>query len=296
MGRRVLLLVNKDKPGAVEAAGAVRALIVKHGELVDEQDASVGAPAPECCGEADLAVVLGGDGTLLGQARRLIGAGVPMLGVNFGKLGFLAEFDMDALEAQAAGVFGSGSLDVRDLHVLRAEVCNGDTEPRFSGVAINEAVVTAGPPFRMIDLDVRIDGQTGPTSSGDGLIIATPLGTTAYNLSAGGPILTPDADGIAITPIAAHSLSFRPVVVGGSSTIELELTRVNEDNGGGTTLVLDGQVQARLHAGDRLTVRRDERTVPFVRNPDASYWRTLVGKFRWAAAPGLHGERGHDQA
>ncbi|MEM9065158.1 MAG: NAD(+)/NADH kinase [Planctomycetota bacterium] len=280
--------MNHDKPGARAAAGDVADMVRAHGELTGEHDARVSAPVPDCCADADLAVVLGGDGTLLGQARRLLGTGLPLLGVNFGKLGFLAEFDLDALTAQAEGLFGDGPLQVRDLHVLRAEVRDGSGAPRFEGVAINEAVVTAGPPYRMIGLDLRIDEQPGPTSSGDGLIIATPLGSTAYNLSAGGPILTPDADGIAITPIAAHSLSFRPVVVGGSAVIELRLTRVNEDNGGGTTLVLDGQVPERLHSGDTLTVRRDGRTIPFVQNPEASYWRTLVGKFRWAAAPGLH--------
>ena len=289
MGRRVLVIVNRSKPEAAAAEAEVIGLVRAHGSLVGVHDSRQPDELPAEAG-VDLVAVLGGDGTLLGQTRRLLDRGVPMLGVNFGKLGFLAEFDLAGLRDDASAVFGSGTLVCHEVRLLKACVARDGVE-RFEGVAVNECVVTAGPPFRMIDLAVRIDGGRGPTAMGDGVIVSTPLGSTAYNLSAGGPILTPDVDGIAITPIAAHSLSFRPIVVGGSSTIELALERVNEDGrGGGTTLVLDGQVQCRLLAGDRVRIARDGRTVRFVRNRRASYWDTLIGKFRWAAAPVPRGE------
>lgn len=286
MGRSVLLVVNRSKRDACAAEQEVRGLIEQHGSLLAVLDAD-NEPVPANACDADLVAVLGGDGTLLGQTRRLKSCGAPLLGVNFGKLGFLAEFDLDSLRTAAADVFGDRELAIHEARLLKATV-ERDGALAFEGEALNECVVTAGPPYRMIDLCLRVDGGAGPTASGDGVIIATPLGSTAYTLSAGGPLLTPDVDGIAITPIAAHSLSFRPVVVGGSSTIELDLLRVN-GNGhpgeGGTTLVLDGQIHTRLRKGDKLTVRRSGNVARFVRNTHSSFWDTLVDKFRWAAAP-----------
>src|SRR5690606_8901839 len=116
-------------------------------------------------------------------------------------------------------------------------------------VALNDCVVTAGPPYRMIELDVYIDGEPGPTLRGDGVIVSTPIGSTAYNVSAGGPIVSPDLDSFTITPHAAHSLAFRPIVVPSSCEIDLHLRKGNDADDGGTTLVLDGQVDTRLQSG-----------------------------------------------
>ncbi|MGQ0626515.1 MAG: NAD(+)/NADH kinase, partial [Phycisphaerales bacterium] len=150
---------------------------------------------------------------------------------------------------------------------------------------------TAGPPFRMINVGLTIDGQPGPNVAGDGLIISTPVGSTAYNAAAGGPILAQDVRALAITPIAAHSLSFRPVVVSGSSTIELLMRRVNDDptdadgTRGGTSLIIDGQFATRLHQNDRIALKLHDQPVRFVRNPGGSYWATLINKMQWAATP-----------
>jgi len=169
-----------------------------------------------------------------------------------------------------------------------------EKKARFSGMAMNEALITAGPPYRLITLSLSIDGLAGPTISGDGVIISSPLGSTAYNLSAGGPILAPAVDGFAITPIAAHSLSVRPVVVPGSSRIEVKAVRVNEELEFsnprlGTTLVLDGQVQVPIGAGDRVVISRHEHSIRFVKNPTSDYWSRLIGKLNWAVAPKLNG-------
>lgn len=287
MPRNVLLLVNRDKPDAAVAAPEVLSLIRHHGRLVAELPAALGEPLADA-GGADLIVVLGGDGTLLSQTRRCADLDIPLLGVNLGKLGFLAEFDLAALRDQAAAVFSGSPLSTREVHMLRAEIFGeGETSPRFSDRGLNECVVTAGPPYRMISISMRINGEAGPTVSGDGMIVSTPTGSTAYNVSAGGPIVSPDVDALVITPIAAHSLSFRPIVVGAGSRIELAMNRVNGGPDGGTTLVLDGQVSCPLANHDRVVLGLDPRPVRFVRSPRGGYWSTLTEKMHWAAPPRL---------
>ncbi|HYE61916.1 MAG TPA: NAD(+)/NADH kinase [Phycisphaerales bacterium] len=288
MGRSALLLVNPHKPAAATAAAEVRALIQQYGRLVAELPAD-NTPLPPAALEAELIVVFGGDGTLLSQARRAALPGTSMLGVNMGRLGFLAEFDMPALREQAAGIFGAGELLIQEFSLIQVQVFGPRGErPRFEEVALNEAVLTAGPPYRMINLAFSIDGHTGPTISGDGVIISSPLGSTAYNLSAGGPILSPTVDAFAITPIAAHSLSVRPVVVPGHSRIEIKALKANRespDPNVGTTLVLDGQVQAPVGTGDRILITRHARKIRFVQNPRSDYWSRLIGKMNWSVAP-----------
>ena len=290
MPRSVLLLINRDKPDAVAAADEVRAMIRAYGILAAEVDAQSGPPLSDARG-ATLIVVLGGDGTLLSQTRRCANLSVPLLGVNFGKLGFLAEYDLTSLREQAPFLFSDAALPTRVIHMLRAEVFSGESSsPRFSSAALNECVLTAGPPYRMISLALRINKEEGPIVSGDGIIVSTPTGSTAYNVSAGGPIVTPDVDAMVITPIAAHSLAFRPIVVGADSRIELTMHRVNPPaapGNPGTVLVLDGQVSTPLSVGDRIVLGRDQRPIQFVRNPLGGYWSTLTDKMHWAAAPRL---------
>lgn len=291
MRRRTLLLINTSKPDAVEAEASVRALIEKHGVLVGEADGADESSDDATFADAELAIVLGGDGTLLSHARRFGHLGIPLLGVNFGKLGFLAEFDMESLRAQAADLLGGGELPTRELRRLRAEVHGADGRLRLSGTALNDAVIAAGPPFRMIELGLRVDGYAGPRLLGDGLIVSTPTGSTAYNLSAGGPIMEPGVGGLAVTPIAAHTLAFRPIVVSSESTIEIVLHRVNTDGcGGGTTLLLDGVSEGVCEAGERLVVKQDASRISFVRNRDRPFWQTLVHKMHWAKTPTLRKE------
>lgn len=292
MGRRVALLTNPDKPEAFAAAEEVAALVQRYGTLLGIFDAHEETP-PAITETADLLVVFGGDGTLLGQARRFAGQSVPMIGVNMGRLGFLAEFDVQAIKMQAHAVFGDGSLPTYNFTALRVEIiAAGAMRPRYSGLAINEAVVTAGPPYRLIQLAMHVDGCDGPIVRGDGIMVATPLGSTAYNLAAGGPILTPDIDGFVVTAMAPQSLAFRPVVVGATSIIEFNLMRVNSDvPGAGTALVLDGQLQERLAAGETVRMSRDTPLLRFVRNPMSNYWARLLGKMNWAAAPKLGDDR-----
>lgn len=301
MARSILLLVNRSKPEVMQAAARVRGLISRHARIVAELEADNRGLTGEQTAGVDLIVVLGGDGTLLSQSRRCVHLGLPMLGVNLGKLGFMAEFDLESLEEQAGALFDGSALLTQDRPMLRV-TAHGEKKQEASGeetvlgswLALNDAVITAGPPFRMIALRLRIDGHEGPEIVGDGLIVSTPIGSTAYNVSAGGPIVAPEAQAMVLTPLAAHTLAFRPVVLNLSSTIEIEMERTNPgpmDSGGsaasGTSLVVDGQIACTLGQGQRIVIRQHARAVRFVRNPHSSYWQTLSTKMRWAAGPTL---------
>ena len=287
MHRTALIIVNTAKPEAVQAAAPVRRLVVSAGgKVAAEIPAETGPVDPSLLKGVDLAIVLGGDGTLLSQARRLVTTGLPLLGVNLGKVGYMAEFDLEALAQQAAHLFSDAELTIQDRPMLRVDVVRRDGRTEPAGLALNDAVITAGPPYRMIGLSVRIDGHPGPRIDGDGLIVSTPIGSTAYNVSAGGPIVAPSVPAMVVTPIAAHSLSFRPVVASLDSTIELTVERANADPAGmGTTLVLDGQSATTLADGDQVRIHRNGLAARFVSNPNGSYWATLINKMRWAVPP-----------
>ena len=242
--------------------------------------------------DADLILVLGGDGTLLSVVRRLRGRQVPVMGVNFGRLGFLANFTPEHLEEALERHLHEG-LPVRARQMLEASVIragapctwNNDDEVvrsrRFVATALNDAVITAGPPFRMIELRIAADSDDGVCYFGDGVIVSTASGSTAYNVSAGGPIINPDVESFCITPICPHSLSFRPVVVSSKSTVVLSAVRVNT----GTTLFCDGQASTPLVEGERVIVRRNRADVLLVENPREREWRTLAAKLNWATGP-----------
>ncbi len=284
MSRSVVLIVNQRKPRAVEALAEVRALIEQHGQLLAVIEADSDEPIP-ASDRVDLVIALGGDGTILSAAGRVLQLACPLLGVNTGKVGFMAGYELDSFRKSAEELLTDGSLQMQRVRVLEGRVRSVDGTPRCSATAINELVVTAGPPYRMITLDVRIDGVNGPSVAGDGLIVSTPLGSTAYNVSAGGPIVAPGVDASILTPIAAHSLSFRPILVPADSEIEITIKSVNAYETSGTTLMVDGQVHDRLHEGDVLSVRAGKETVGFVIDPSVSYWQTLIGKMHWASAP-----------
>lgn len=273
-----LLIANRDKPEAARTAAAIRPVIARHAQ-VQEVDAG-DQPLAKGTG-FDLAFVVGGDGTLIGQTRRLEAFGRPIVGINAGRLGFLAEFDAGDLERHADVVFAA-KPPLRARMLLSVEVVHADGAPSARGLAINDAVLTAGAPHRMIDMVLSVDDdEQGVEITGDGVIVATPTGSTAYSASAGGPIVHPDVAGITITPICAQSLAFRPVVVSAAETISLAMRRVND----GTCVVLDGQLPLPLRAGDRVRVTQHERKALFVSNPSNRYWDALRAKMRWAAPP-----------
>ena len=229
--------------------------------------------------DADLALVLGGDGTVLHTARRMGDRPTPVLGVNLGRLGFLTELDpaaiADRLADLAARRFTIDNLMTLDCTLSPA---SGPSQ-RYRG--LNDVVVRAAPPFHLIEIGVTIDGEHVITYRADGLIIATPVGSTAHSLSAGGPILPPDAHMFVLTPICAHALTQRPLVDSGHKTFELH----PQGPLSATYVVIDGQVQLPLHDGDRVTVRWGTTPFPMVRLPGHSFYRTLRNKLGWGALP-----------
>lgn len=291
MARTALLLVDRTRPGASDAADEITTLATRHGLGIVEHIPSVD---PDSCPMgASLIIVLGGDGTLLSVARRHVASGLPLLGVNLGRLGFMAEFDLQRIREQAPTLFGEDApCSTRSLLMLRAEI-HSNGAPRFSGLALNEAAITAGAPFRMIELDLSVDGSPGPTLAGDGLLVSTPTGSTAYNVSAGGPIVAPGVDAMTVTAIAAHTLSFRSLVLPLGSRFEVTVRRGNDDDAHtGTTLVLDGQVLEAVRTGERVVVTRAAETVRFVTNHSARFWETVIEKLHWAARPRLRKAEG----
>ncbi|MHC4204318.1 MAG: NAD(+)/NADH kinase [Planctomycetota bacterium] len=234
--------------------------------------------------ECDFAIVFGGDGSIISTARNVSRASLPVIGVNVGKLGFLAEFSVSELEDFFPRL-KKGTVPIDKRMMLKCRVFSDgrskDREEKFCSAAINDIYITAGPPFRMIELKISVDGQPLAGCVTDGLIISTPTGSTAYNLSAGGPILSPKIEAVVITPICPHSLSFRPIVINADSTIEVFGVRVNE----GTTISIDGQVSENLSINDVVRVEKEKSDFLIVNNPIRSKWDTLASKLSWAEKP-----------
>lgn len=288
MKRSIVLISNRNKQQAMAALDEVRALIEKHAQLVCELQTHEedGLPEP---GSVDLVIALGGDGTILSAARKCLTLRAPLLGVNTGKVGFMAGYELDRFREEAPKLLTDGDLQIHPFTPLHGVVRDAQGNPRFSGFALNEFVVSAGPPFRKITLDISVDQQPGPTVSGDGLIVSTPLGSTAYNVSAGGPIVAPGVDAMVVTPIAAHSLSFRPIVIRSASKVRIRVNSANSNEHAGTTLILDGQQDLRIREGDTLEVTAAKEAIRFVLDPSVSYWQTLLGKMHWASEPNASG-------
>ncbi|MCY2955124.1 MAG: NAD(+)/NADH kinase [Planctomycetota bacterium] len=286
---RVFIVANLEKPLARPTLDTLLARLAGHAQVLGvgtHQD------APLDTVPADAIIVLGGDGTLLSVARRLGGRPIPILGVNLGRLGFLASFTPAEIE-QYLDQFLAARLPVSRRLAIEASVVSADVvchvgdpaelaaKRRFAATALNDAVITAGPNFHMIELELDVNGQSGVRYFGDGVIVSTPSGSTAYNVSAGGPIVSPDVLAMCITPICPHSLSFRPVIISSSSTVLLVAAKVNL----GTTLFCDGQASTKLMAGDRVIVRRSDNDVLLIDNPIAHEWRSLAQKLHWAVSP-----------
>jgi len=234
---------------------------------------------PEVLDQCDFAIVFGGDGSIISTARNLSEASLPVIGVNLGKLGFLAEFSVAELKERFDEII-SGKAPIEERMMLGCRVLSESGE-EFSSTAINDVFITAGPPFRMIELKISVDGHLVAGCVSDGLIISTPTGSTAYNLSAGGPIVSPKMDAIVITPICPHSLSFRPIVINAESVVEVCGVTVNR----GTTVSIDGQVSSRLSDGDVVKVAGKGGDFLIVNNPVRSRWDTLATKLSWAEKP-----------
>ncbi len=237
------------------------------------------AALPERDGELaedlDLIVVLGGDGTMLAAARLIGARQIPVLGVNFGWLGYLTEFTLEELYLALEGVL-DGSLSIDRRFMLDVRLTRGD-DVIATNRALNDAVVNKGAFARMIEMECYIDDKFVNGFRADGMIIATPTGSTAYSLSAGGPIVHPRMSAIILTPICPHMLSNRPVVVSGESVVELVFKRISE----GLMLTIDGQIGHNIQIDDRITIDCSKTTFNLMRPPNRNYFEVLRTKLKW---------------
>lgn len=224
---------------------------------------------------ADVALVLGGDGTVLHTARRMAEHPTPVLGINMGRLGFLADLTPDALVARLTDL-AQRRYTVENLMTMDVTLHHG-AEPARKFRGLNDVVLRAAPPFHLIEIALNVDGENVSNYRGDGLIVATPMGSTAHSLSAGGPIVPTDAHMFVITPICAHTLTQRPLVDSTHKTFELVALGDHE----GIHLVVDGQIQLPFHPADKLVIRRGITPFPMVRLPGHNYYRTLRHKLGW---------------
>jgi len=228
--------------------------------------------------KADLAVVIGGDGTLLAAARNLVRHRVPVVGVNLGRVGFMTDIGQSDMQDGIAAIL-TGKYKVEERTLLEAEIVR-DKESMLRTLALNEAVITKGAQGRLIEFELSLDGEFVYSLRADGVIVATPTGSTAYALSAQGPILHPAVPAFALVPLAPHTLSARPVSVSDKSVIEIHLKHAQE-----ARAHFDGLALANLQDGDRIVLRRSADTVRFVHPPGYRYFATLREKLGWSEAP-----------
>ncbi|WP_199758488.1 NAD kinase [Aquabacterium soli] len=229
--------------------------------------------------QCDVAVVLGGDGTMLATARELAPFDIPLIGINQGRLGFITDIQHKEM-ATALPLMLSGQYEEEKRAMLAGAVLrpnrDGGVDTIYEGFAINEVVVSRGATASMVELRAEVDGQFVANYRADGLIVASPTGSTAYSLSAGGPIMHPGLGGWVVVPIASHTLSNRPIVVPDSGTITIEIVAAKD-----ASMNFDMQSLASLLPGDRVTVRRSAHRVRFLHPKGWNYYATLRRKLRW---------------
>ena len=264
---RIALIGKVRSP---EIAGSLRELAELLGKrgctVLEEKDAS-----------ADLAVVVGGDGSLLAAARELVGRKVPVVGVNLGRLGFMTDIGHENMR-EGIGAILDGQYTIEERSLLDAEIFRG-AKSQLRTIALNEAVVGKGAQGRLIEFALSIDGEFVYRLRGDGVIVATPTGSTAYALSAQGPILHPAVPALALVPLNPHTLSARPVSVSDRSVIEITVVSSLDARAS-----FDGITLADMAEGDRLVLKRSADVVRFVHPPGYRYFATLREKLRWSEA------------
>jgi NAD+ kinase len=288
---RTVALIGKYQSASVaEALGRLSAFLQTRGisVLVDEDTFRVvggvgGARAvtfEQISDRADLAIVLGGDGTLLAAARRLAAHTLPLLGINQGRLGFLTDIGRDEMLERVTEVLDGKYLRERRV-LLEAEVLR-DGVPVFNSVALNDVVVSRGEIGRLIEFELVVDGEYIYSQRSDGIIVATPTGSTAYALSANGPILHPRLAGIVLVPLSPHGLTYRPIALSHDSTVDIMIVAPHD-----ARIHYDGQTLFDAHGGDCVRVRRSDQSVTLLHPPGYSYFAVLREKLHWSSTPRL---------
>jgi NAD+ kinase len=280
--RTIGVVIKRDRLQAAEFARDLVHWITRRGltALVETESAAqvgAGSSATKAAmiARADLIVVLGGDGTLLSVARSMHERAVPILGVNLGGLGFLTAVTSDELMPMMEQIL-SGTFTV-DQRMTLAVALHRRGELIVAGQVLNDAVITKGALGRIIDLHTAINGQDVCVYKADGLIVTTPTGSTAYSLSAGGPIVYPSVGVMVLSPICPHTLTNRPMVLPDSAVVEVTVRSPDED----VVLSLDGQDGTKLHSHDVVQIRKGKSTVPLVQSATRTYFDVLRSKLRW---------------
>jgi NAD+ kinase len=236
--------------------------------------ATASVAKPELAGQVDVLLVLGGDGTLLSMARLVGDLNVPILGVNLGGLGFLTALTVEELFPALEALL-RGELAVEERMMLTARVTR-QGERLSEYVALNDVVITKSAMSRIINLDVSVEGQFATAYRADGLIVSTPTGSTAYCLSAGGPIVFPTMDAVVLTPICSHTLTNRPIVL--PARLPIDVTLQSDQD---VMLTLDGQVGFHLKRGDRVEIRQAAARIRLLRDPQKHFFSVLRTKLKW---------------
>jgi len=281
--RTVGIIYKHDFEPALAEAGKLEKWLEARGIKVFSEEMTATAKVNVCFEErsvipkdVEFVIVLGGDGTLLGAARRVAKFGVPILGVNLGGLGFLTEVPLKRLYPVAERML-EGRLEVESRLMLETSVeRDGQEACRFT--VLNDVVINKGALARIIDLDVHIDDEFLTTFRADGLIVSSPTGSTAYNLSAGGPIVYPTMSCYILTPICPFALTNRPIILPDSATISITLSRQSEER---VSLTFDGQVGFDLRYGDRVRVYKSREGIKLIKSPDQTYFEILRAKLGW---------------
>jgi len=279
---RMGIIIKPNKPEAISLARKLIDWLSQRNIQVYVDEAMAPAvnhplscPRSEISRWIDSLIVLGGDGTLLSAVRAMEGENIPILGVNLGGLGFLTEITLEELYPVLERIL-EGKMQVEKRMKLSAIVLRGGE--RFGEYSVlNDVVISKSVLARIINVRSNIDGAYVTTYRGDGVILATPTGSTAYSLAAGGPIVHPSMDSILITPICPHALTNRPLLIPDRATVELTLESEESD----VQLTLDGQVGCALHPFDRVVVTKARDYVFFIKSPFKDYFQVLRTKFKW---------------
>ncbi|MCE9544742.1 MAG: NAD(+)/NADH kinase [Planctomycetia bacterium] len=278
--KRVLLFSDGSKPNVLAEGTRLAPLIAQYFDVTPIDFNVAESVTGDDLPAADFAIVLGGDGSILRAARLMGYRQVPVVGVNLGKLGFLADLSPSELVGVLADIDHGKSPVVEHLmiecRVLRCDSKGGEADV-CRQLGLNEVTIRAGGPFAILDVDLYVDREWVTTYSCDGLIVSTPIGSTAHNLSAGGPILRKELDVLVVSPISAHTLTNRPVVDSAARVFEMRVPRPLD----GTSVVVDGQMVCNLLAGDRVQVQRAEPRFQMIDVPGHAYYRTLREKLGW---------------
>jgi NAD+ kinase len=286
--KRIGVLVKPHQPDALETLCRLTEWLNEKGiqlvgqaEIAHEQiEHQTGCPVEivqddQLAPSVDLILVLGGDGTMISTARMIGDSEVPVIGVNYGGLGYLAEFPIEELFTALDSIL-SGQYKVQERVMLAVELWRGE-ELITRNRVLNDVVVNKSALARIIEIEAYLDSQFVNLFRADGLIVATPTGSTAYNLSAGGPVIFPSMNAVVITPICPFTLSNRPIVVPDESMIEVRLMTDKEE----VALTLDGQVGFPLKVRDRIVIRKSKTTFNLVQPPNRNYFDVLRDKLKW---------------